>query len=248
MKKEILIHVPHSSTKIPNIFYKNKILNKNDVTKLNQFLCDKYVDKLIPKSYTKLIFKYSRIFCDVERYKDYDKEIMYKYGMGICYTKDNKGNTFIKHKKGYEENVIKNYYDKHHKKLDKLSKEKLRKYNTLYLFDFHSYSSNLVKDLFNKENNPDICIGFNEYFKSDELIIFTKKFFEQKGFSIKYNYPYEGTIIPNYYYNKRNVDIKSIMIELNKRIYMDDNKLNLKKFIILKKVLKDYFKELEKIK
>lgn len=47
-------------------------------------------------------------------------------------------------------------------------------------------------------------------------------YFRSDGYTIAINYPYSGSIIPNKYYGKDNVHIVSIMLEINKRVYMDD--------------------------
>ena len=41
------------------------------------------------------------------------------------------------------------------------------------------------------------------------------------GLSVEINYPYSGSLVPNYVFNKK-IDKKvvSIMIEINKRIYL----------------------------
>ena len=43
----------------------------------------------------KVIPKYSRLYCDVERFKDDDKEIMSKYGEGVVYTHLYDGTVFF---------------------------------------------------------------------------------------------------------------------------------------------------------
>lgn len=97
MKSNLLIHIPHSSTKLPYFFWKNTILYKKEIQKENIFISDFLVHKFIPKkNYKVLTFRYSRLFCDVERFKDNNKEKMSNYGMGAIYTHDSNKNNFIK--------------------------------------------------------------------------------------------------------------------------------------------------------
>lgn len=49
---------------------------------------DYLTDKLISNKCHKLVFKYLRLFCDVEKFKDDSKEYMSKKGMGVVYTND----------------------------------------------------------------------------------------------------------------------------------------------------------------
>lgn len=84
----ILFHVPHSSLKLPKQYFNICIKNKNYIQKTNQFLSDYLTEQLIPDKCHKIVFKYSRLFCDVEKFRDNSKEIMFQKGMGVIYTND----------------------------------------------------------------------------------------------------------------------------------------------------------------
>lgn len=235
----ILFHIPHSSLKIPKMFWNICIKDQEYIQKSNIFLSDVLTDKLAPSKCHKLVFKYSRLFCDVEKFKDDTKEIMSKKGMGAIYTKDCDNTITIPTQK-YRNAILKTYYDKHHNKLDKVVTDILNKYNKCLIIDLHSYSDEMVKKLFNSDDNPDICIGTDYIYTDKSLIDFTINHFKKYGYSVAINKPYSGTIIPNKYYNKNDTRISSIMIEVNKRIYLEDNS----KFYKLKKCLEDYYKEI----
>lgn len=122
----ILFHIPHSSLKIPKMFYNICIKDKNYICKSNIFLSDYLIDKLVPNKCHKLIFKYSRLFCDVEKFVNDNKEVMSQKGMGVIYTKDCNNLITILNKK-YKSKIIKSYYNKHHNKLDKMVTNILKK-------------------------------------------------------------------------------------------------------------------------
>lgn len=221
MEKYILIHIPHSSLYIPRIYKKISLVSEEELEKENIFMCDNKIDELIDNKEQSLIFNYSRLYCDVERFRD-DSEIMNKYGMGYIYTKTSTGKKIfdspsISHKK--EIDLI---YENHHKKLDDYVTRILNKYNKCIIIDLHSYSDHQVANLFNYQNTPDICLGTEEAYYNQELIDTIKEYFENYGYSVMLNYPYSGSIIPNKYFNKTNTNIVSIMIELNKKIYIDN--------------------------
>lgn len=77
----VLFHIPHSSLKIPNKYWNICIKDKNYIQKTNILVSDLLTDKLVPSNCHKLVFKYSRLFCDVEKFRDDSKEIMSKKGM-----------------------------------------------------------------------------------------------------------------------------------------------------------------------
>ena len=224
---KILVHIPHSSLKVTKTF-KNKLLISNEeFNNENMFLCDYEIDKYVPRWFNTVKFKYSRMMCDVERYRDNNAEEMAKYGMGYIYTYTSSKKKILdideKHVK-----YIDKIDEKHHKKIDNKTSKLLDKYNECILIDLHSYSDELVLKLFNKRDNPDICIGINKYYDK-KLLNYTVEYFKKYNYSAKINYPYSGSLIPNRYIDDKRV--KSIMIEVNKRIYSTK----------LKKIMFEYF-------
>lgn len=237
----ILFHVPHSSLKIPKIYWNICIKDKDYIESVDIKLSDYLTDRLLPTKCNKLIFKYSRIFCDVEKFKDDSKEIMSKKGMGVIYTKDYDDVILTLPTKKYKTRIIKSYYDKYHNKLDKIVTNILNKYHKCIIIDFHSYSDIMVNRLFNSTNNPDICIGIDSFYTDDKLTELTINHFKKYGYSVEINKPYSGTIIPNKYLNKRCNNLQSIMIEINKKCYLN----NKDDFNKLKKCIEDYYDKLE---
>jgi len=238
----ILFHIPHSSLKIPNKYWKICLKDKEYINKTNIFFCDYLVDNLIPDKCHKLIFKYSRLFCDVEKFREDSKEVMSKKGMGVIYTNDC-DNIITKPNKKYKRQILKSYYDKHQNKLDKRVANILKKYNKCIIIDFHSFSDEMVKKLFDYNNNPDICIGIDNNYTNKIISDFTIEHFKKYGYSVEINKPYSGTIIPNKYFNKKEDRLSSIMIEINKRIYMNDKKA----FDKLKGCIKEYYDKILKL-
>ena len=238
----ILFHIPHSALKIPKQYWNICIKDKQYIKVANIFLSDYLADKLIPNKCHKLIFKYSRLFCDIERFKDDSKEIMSKKGMGVIYTRDCDNTIAIINEK-YKRKILKSYYNKHHNKLDKIVTNLLKKYNKCIIVDLHSFSDEMVKKLFNITNNPDICIGIDSTYTNEELINLTIHHFKEYGYKVEINYPYKGTIIPNKYFNKKENKLSSIMLEINKRIYLN----NKNDFYKLRQCIDDYYEKIIKI-
>jgi len=238
----ILFHVPHSALKIPKQYWDICIKDQNYIKRTNKFLSDYLTDRLIPNKCHKLVFKYSRLFCDVEKLKDDSKEIMSKKGMGVIYTNDCDTTIAIPNKR-YKSKTLKTYYDKHHNKLDKIVTNILKKYNKCIIIDFHSFSDEMIEKLFNTNNNPDICIGIDNTYTDKELTNLTINHFKEYGYSVEINKPYSGTIIPNKYFNKKEKRLSSIMLEINKTTYLN----NKNDFYKLKQCIDDYYDKIQKI-
>lgn len=250
MKNNFIVHVPHSSIKFTDEFWNYTILDREHINEENIFMSDYMVDKFLPNGndFNIIKFDYSRLFCDVERFKDDSVEEMSKVGMGAIYNKDSNGLDFINPSVDYKNKVIKKYYDIHHKLLDDVSNNIIQKFGVCYIIDLHSFSDEFVSKIFGYDNTPDICIGTDEKNLDKKILDLAKSTFKKYGYSVMINYPYSGTIVPNKYIKSNSSSMKSIMIEINKRIYLDNNiKLNDDKYLKLKKCMDEFYDELKNI-
>ena len=200
---KILLHMPHVSLKLPKSFYKGLLIDKNLVNKYNLIMSDVGIDTLFKdvKAY-RIKAKYSRLFCDIEKFKNDELEVMSKYGQGVIYTHTFDGLNFHTHDEKYKKMVMK-YYDNYHKRLDNLVKRLLKNGETLLILDCHSYSDKLA-DQFENGDYPDICIGIEEDCYDGEILDKIINKIKELGYTYKINYPYKGSIIPNVIYNKKN--------------------------------------------
>lgn len=100
--------------------------------------------------------------------------------------------------------------------------EALRGNDVALIVDCHSFPS--VAHPFESDGaipRPDICIGTDRYHTPDDLLELVQSYFLEKGYSVAINSPYSGTYVPLYYY-QRNKKCLSIMIEVNRSLYMDE--------------------------
>lgn len=236
MKNRIILHLPHASTELPTEFYKNELLiDKEKLSNFNLDMTDLYADELFnADKYKHVKAKYSRIFCDVERFVKDSKEDMSKVGMGVIYTKDLTGKNFIKFDKKYKNEVLEKYYYPYHENLTKTIKEGLKD-SVVVLLDCHSFSPQTVKRFTEVDYVPDICLGINDANKRNYKLITTiLYYFNELGYDVMINYPYSGSMVPNKISEKRNKNFYSIMLEINKDLYLNNNEKS-KNFNKLKK-------------
>lgn len=151
-----------------------------------------------------VVFQYSRFFVDVERLID---DALNDKGQGIIYTEFNgiKRNLTDEDKK-----ILMNVYSRHIQYISSVLEQ-----NDL-LIDCHSFPSEL--------SNVDICIGYNEDESKpdDDVIEFIKGKFERNEYKVRINEPYSNSLTP-----RKPINYKSVMIEVNKRCYMDERTLEL---------------------
>ena len=82
---QLVLHIPHSSANIP--FYDGYVVDRETLNNEIFLLTDWHTDDLFYSEDDIMVAAdFSRIFCDVERFPDDNKEIMAKAGMGVCYT------------------------------------------------------------------------------------------------------------------------------------------------------------------
>ena len=245
--KNIVVHIPHASIQTPDIFKERLLVDRHRFEKENIFEADYLIDIFKPRDLVSLIPKYSRMFCDVERLKE--NEEMDKYGMGVIYKNDCHLKPYINLNDEHYKEYVMEYYNSHHLTLNNITKEIIDNYGYCIIVDLHSFSNEYVEELFNKDNCPDICIGFNEDDYDSETILYTIKHFESYGYTVKTNYPYAGSIVPSNYLDKKNNRISSIMIEVNKRVYLKDNyeMLDINKSNRLSKCMNELYKHYQDI-
>ncbi len=217
---QVLLHIPHASLKVPKHFYKGLLISKEEFNKYNLEMSDLGVDYLFKDlPYKKIKAKYSRLYVDIERFKDDSKEIMSKYGEGVIYTHLYDGKLFHEHDENYRQKGLK-YYDRYHKKLDKQVTKMLKKDNELLILDCHSFSNKMASYFFN-EPFPDICLGIESDYYDKEIVDKIIKEIEKRGYSYQINHPYKGSLVPNCIINNKvKGKVIAIMIEINKRIYL----------------------------
>ena len=143
---------------------------------------------------------FSRFTVDVERLVNDD---LNKEGNGIVYKKFN-GKT--RELTELEETALMSLY---HSYIEGL-KEKITGEGTL-LIDCHSFPRDL--------SDIDICIGYNDdWSKPSEKVLDTiVSHFQGLGYKVGINEPYANSISP-----EKEFKYQSVMIEVNKRVYLND--------------------------
>lgn len=224
-ENSLIFHIPHSKTEIPEHYKSDFVSNElmeNEINLLTDFATDEI---FTIGSLSKVVFPYSRIFCDVERLDD-ENEIMFKYGRGFYYTKTDSGELLRENNNGNKEIIHREYYNKHHNTLTDLVDQKLKDGGRALIIDCHSFSDiPFNSDLEQGEERPDFCLGTDEYHTPSWLTNMFYHYLIQHGYSVNINDPYVGTIVPMKHYHK-NDNVHSIMVEVNRKLYMDEGVVN----------------------
>jgi N-formylglutamate amidohydrolase len=223
--KHLILHIPHASNIIP--FKEGFVINDKKIQKEILKLTDWYTDELFQsKDDIKITAPFSRVFCDVERFSDDSQEEMFKFGMGVLYTKcdDNTLSRIIDPE--LRKRILDNYYWPHHQKLNKAVELRLKQENSCLIVDCHSFpEAPLIKAVNKNKNRPDFNVGTDNFHTPIEIIKKSENYFNDLGYTLGIDWPYSGSIVPMEYY-KNDDRVKSIMLEVNRSLYLEGDTNN----------------------
>jgi N-formylglutamate deformylase len=244
--KQLILHIPHSSTHIPFLdgYSVDKEILEQEILKLT----DWYTDVLYhSENDINVTAAFSRIFCDPERFPDDSLEIMSQYGMGVLYVMADDGRILRSVTPFLREKILKEFYWPHHARLIEVVENQLNLFSQATILDCHSFPDIPLKRSLNKDpDRPDFNLGTDLFHTPQKLIDISIDFFKDKGYSLGINWPYSGTIVPLVHYQK-NENVHSVMLEINRKLYLNEP-TNEKSsgFEEIKSVVASYIDEIKK--
>ena len=239
-RNNVILHIPHSSTYLPESF---QVLEGLSLEKEFQRMTDWFTDELFDlEGAEKLVFPYSRLYCDVERFREDRDEPMAGKGMGVCYTSTSFGTKLREVSLEEKEFIKSTIYDEHHKKLTALVDETLETCERVLIIDCHSFS-NVPLPHEESSSRPDICIGTDDFHTPSELTEHLQGCFEETGLSVEINEPFCGTMVPLKHYHK-DKRVKSVMIEVNRKLYLNEEFEKNENFKSIKGIIHDTVKKI----
>lgn len=220
-KSPIIINVPHSSLYIPEeelqYFEKPKLIR--ELVAMTDHCCDDLFDT----GHEMLTFPVSRLVCDFERFRNDEDEVMAAKGMGAVYTRCSDMSLLRNVDNDHKERILHTYYDKYHGIFENLVDHRLESFGKCLIIDGHSFFEfPLPYENDQSGNRPDICIGTDSFHTPDNVEAELSSFFMSRGYSVAVNRPFAGAIVPGKYYRK-NKRVQSVMIEINRRLYINQD-------------------------
>lgn len=239
--RALVLNIPHASTNIPEEFmppqmWHNRASSKRKYQEHARPLIDYYTDELFSvedKRINPIVFDLCRTLCDVERMVNDPLEAD---GYGIVCSQ------VMRHDPGatkcsvdydpaqYRQNqsLLLRYLDYQHrlaKTIVKASYDKQSLHpNSVLLIDCHSFSSmpTALCDPGPEDEQVDICIGYNDdsTLPAAEIIDMVVRHFEDLGYRVGRNTPFSHSKTV-----ECPVPYHSLMIEVNKRCYMNEQTL-----------------------
>lgn len=112
----MLLHIPHSSVKIPKDVRSSLLLSDDQLHQELLRMTDWFTDQLFDMDGMKrLLYPVSRLVCDPERFREDKDEPMAKVGMGVIYTRTSDGKILRTDPTAEQrKTLLRKYYEPHH--------------------------------------------------------------------------------------------------------------------------------------
>ena len=242
---QTIIHIPHASTEIPANWRGQFCIDEESLRQELIRMTDWYTDELFgyadaPDCHF-VRAPYSRLVCDMERFRDPAQEGMTARGMWICYEKTADGRRLKRQPADTAAAAVRldaahiaevlAAYDRHHAALTAVCGETLAKAQGALLIDAHSFPSaplpyELAAGNSSAEDHaalvrPDFCLGTDPVHTPPALAEAAERFLVERGYTVAYNKPFAGVLVPMAYYRK-DPRLAAIMIEVNRALYIDE--------------------------
>jgi len=220
-----ILHIPHSATAIPPDIRQSFFLTDAELDAELLAMTDTYTAELFTTTVRSMrcVYPVSRLVVDPERFTVDEDEVLASRGMGVIYTRTSAGLVLRDPPDTADRSaLLERFYFPHHAALSAATSAALHEHGGCLIIDCHSFpSAPLPYELDPESPRPDICLGTDVFHTSESLYEYASDLFIEAGYSVLCNRPFAGTIVPMQYY-RRDAAVQSLMIELNRSLYMNE--------------------------
>ena len=221
----LILHLPHNATQLPNDFewHLSKEMLQRDIFRLVDHHTLELFQPLIEAGGVALHNNLCRLYFDPERFADREQESMNQLGMGVFYTHSTDGQCFRETDSDevYQQR-IQELHQPYHQKLTALVENMLQRFGKVLIIDGHSYPVEVLPfEQYPNDPRPQIDIGTWEPpspHSRRELVTHTRQSFENGGYSVEFNAPFKGSLVPIQFIGDPRV--QSIMLEIRRDVYL----------------------------
>ena len=220
-----IVHIPHSSTRIPGQVRSQFVLSDSDLQGEMDRMTDWYTDEIFGglAGTNDVIFPVSRLVVDPERFEHDGQEPMARLGMGVVYERGSSQAPLRRALSARErQGLIDDYYRPHHQALSSLTEKIIAGHGQCFILDGHSFPLvPLLYELDQQLARPEICIGTDAYHTPASLRDAAVELFNDAGFTTAVNHPFAGAMVPIDFY-RADKRVVALMIEVRRDLYMDE--------------------------
>ena len=223
----LLVHIPHSSLQVPPPWRDQIVLSDEELERELLVMTDRYTDELFsqPPATPGVIFcnRLSRLVFDPERFEDPQAEGMEDVGMGAVYVRTSDGRA-LRSKPFSDperEHILARLFRPYARAIGDTVGGLLDSFGCCLILDCHSFPERPAPYEDAQLDRPDICLGSEDFHCPDELVARMEDLLEASGLRVAHNTPFAGSYVPLPYY-RRDKRVASLMIEVNRKLYMDE--------------------------
>jgi N-formylglutamate amidohydrolase len=224
-----ILHVPHSSSRIPERVRDRILLDDDALAAELRAITDAHTDLLAVRISEQVstsrpwsfVNRLARLVVDPERFPD-DREVMNRVGMGAVYTRTSTGTRLRTEDPAHRNDLIATLFDPYSNALADLVDDRLATTGHAVILDVHSFPKTpLPYELYPDDERPVTCLGVDDRHTPAKLLDAAREAFAPLG-SVATNRPFRGTYVPLRHYG-RDTRVLSIMLELRRDAYLRDD-------------------------
>jgi N-formylglutamate deformylase len=223
----LLVHVPHSSTKIPDDLRASFVLDDAQLEAELLAMTDRYTDELfaavLDLGGLMVVNRTSRLVIDPERFLDDADEPMTAKGMGAVYRRTSAGASLREASFGPadRERLMRRFFEPYAMALERAVTELLEEFGACYIVDGHSFPSAPLPYEDAALCRPEVCLGHEPFHVDAQLPLELERTLRGHGVEVAHNQPFAGSYVPLRHYRKDH-RVRSVMLELRRDLYMDE--------------------------
>ena len=218
----IVIHLPHNSTFLPAAY--ESTLDPEEQNREIFRLVDHHTDLLfspfLSRGAVQILNPLCRMYFDPERFDDPQEEIMSTIGMGVFYTHTTNNVRFRNDDtpEQYAEKIERMYVP-YHKIFCDVCTRIINRFGFCIVIDGHSYSREVLPyERFPTAVRPEVDLGADDTHTPSWLREMAHRVFSVASYSVEYNQPYKGTLVPLPLYGDQR--LSSLMLEVRRDAYL----------------------------
>jgi len=223
-----IVHVPHSSTRIPDDVRAQLLLDDDALAEELRLMTDARTEELAilatqqvePRPWM-FVNHLSRLVVDPERLPN-EHEQMHAVGMGAVYTRTSGGLALRNDDEQAERVLLKRFFTPYAEALADLVDERLSATGRAVLLDLHSYPAQaLPYERHQDAKRPPVCLGVDVDHTPAALVERASRACSVIG-QVVVNEPFAGSYIPLRHFG-REIRVTSVMVDLRRDIYLRDD-------------------------
>lgn len=223
----MVLHVPHSSTRIPGEVRAGIVLDDAALAAELLRMTDAHTDRIAlaaaravtPRPWV-FVNRMSRLVVDPERFPD-EREEMRAVGMGAVYTQTSDGGLLRALDSVAEHALISTYFEPYARAMTDVVGERLAATGSALIVDVHSYPTAALRyELHADLTRPALCIGKDPFHTTASVVEAARRAFAHIGASVV-NEPFAGAYVPTRWYGL-DARMGAIMLEIRRDTYLDE--------------------------